>query len=131
MAQLQLPIFPAGYTPINTLVGFQKKDNRIYYFHGSFPLYSHAQDDYESFKVITSQMIVSGSVKQSEIVRAFGVSASGVKRNVKRLHEKGLRGLLGVTRGGTARADPGEGTSGATSFGSGSVCSQGGAPVGH
>ncbi len=102
MAQLQLPIFPAGYTSINPLVGFQKKDGNIYYFHGSFPVYSHAADDYESFKFITCQIIVSGSVRQVEIVRAFGISASGLKRNVKRLRESGPRGLLGVTRGGTS-----------------------------
>ena len=74
MAQLQLPIFPDGYTPINSLIGFQKRDGWIYYFHGSLPVYSHAEDDYDSFRFITSELVVSGSVKQADIVRAFGVS---------------------------------------------------------
>jgi len=102
MAQLQLPLYPAGYTLINALVGFQKRDGRIYYFQGSLPLYSHSEDDYEDFRFITSEMIVSGGVKQAEIVRAFGVSSKSVKRNVKRLREEGLRGLLRATQGGTA-----------------------------
>jgi hypothetical protein len=31
MPQLQLPIFPTGLTLINNLIGFEKKEGRVYY----------------------------------------------------------------------------------------------------
>ena len=89
MAQMQLPIFPPHYTLITPQVGFEKRDGTVYYFHGSLPVYSHAEDDLSSFRLFTSQLVVNGHVKQVDIVRAFGVSAISVKRSVKKLCEEG------------------------------------------
>lgn len=94
MAQLQLPIFPAGYTAISQLVGFEKKDGWIYYFHGSLPVYLHAEDDEASFRFITSEMVRCGHIKQKQISDAFGVSYISVKRSVKRLREEGARAFF-------------------------------------
>lgn len=99
MAQLQLP-FTEGYTAVNALVGFQKRDGWIYYFHGSLAVYSRTEDDYDRFCFITSELVMSGNVKQSDIIRAFGVSKK-IRRNLKRLRDGGIRGLLRPHRGGT------------------------------
>lgn len=50
MPQTLLPIFPPGLTFINRQIGFEKKDGRIYYFHGILPVFSHDEDDLESFQ---------------------------------------------------------------------------------
>lgn len=102
MPQLQLPIFPPGLTFINRQIGFEKKDGRIYYFHGLLPVFSHDEEDLESFRFITSQLVVGGNVKQADIVKAFGVSSISVKRSVKRLREQGARGFFKEKKGRSA-----------------------------
>lgn len=94
MLQMQLPIFPPGLTLINQQIGFEKRGSRVYYFHGQLPVFSHDEDDFDSFRFIVSQLVVGGNVKQIEIVKAFGVSYISVKRNVKRLREKGSEGFF-------------------------------------
>ena len=89
MGQLQLPIFPPHYTLITPLLGFEKRDGWVYYFHGSLPVHNHAEDDLVSFRIITSQLVVGGHVSQIEISRSFGVSYSSVKRSVKKYREEG------------------------------------------
>jgi len=89
MPQTILPLFPADVTPINNLLSFAKRDGMIYYFHGCFPVFCHDEDDVKSFRMFTSQLYVNGSCKQSEIVRAFGVSAISVKRWVKKYRTGG------------------------------------------
>lgn len=92
MPQALLPIFPSGATPINSLLSFMKneKDNTIWYFHGCMPVFSHNENDYTSFRMITSQMVVLGQCKQMDIVRTFGVTSISVKRHVKKYREEGV-----------------------------------------
>jgi len=61
----------------------------IYYFNGCMPIFTHAEGDEASFRMITSQMYVNGICKQREIVEAFGVTAIRVKRDVKKYKEGG------------------------------------------
>ncbi len=100
MPQMLLPIFPTDMTFINELVGFQKNNSKVYYFHGQLPVYSHDEDDINSFRFITSQLVVSGNVKQIEISKAFGVPYVSVKRNVKRLREQGAEAFFQKHKGG-------------------------------
>lgn len=93
MLKIQLPLFPPELTFINNQVSFQKREGRIYYFHGLFPLFSHEEKDLHSFRFITSQLVVSGRVKEIEVAKAFGVSYISVKRSVKRLREEGPKGF--------------------------------------
>lgn len=102
MPQMLLPIYPPGLTHINLRVGFEKKEGRIYYFHGILPVFSHDESDLESFRFITSQLILGGNVKAIEIAEAFGVSYISVKRNVKRLREQGAQGFFKKAKGRTA-----------------------------
>ena len=39
MPQLQLPIFPAGATEINSNIAVQCKDGKVVYFHGHLPVF--------------------------------------------------------------------------------------------
>ena len=93
MAQQQLPIFPVGSTEVTHDLAFEKRDGQVTYFYGTLPVFSHAENDIASFKMITAQFYLNGYVKQMDIVRAFGVSPISVKRAVKRFQEEGPQGF--------------------------------------
>lgn len=93
MPQLQLPIFPSDATEINRHVAAVKREGVVYYFHGQLPVFQHAEGDLRSFRMITSEMIVMGTVKAMEIVRAFGVPLVTVKRYAKVRREQGTAGF--------------------------------------
>ena len=97
MPQTLLPIFPAESTPINDIVSFEKRDGKVWYFHGCMPVFSHGERDYESFRMITSQMVVMGQCRQVDIIKTFGVSIISVKRHVKK-YRKGGPGAFYKTR---------------------------------
>jgi DNA-binding MarR family transcriptional regulator len=103
MRQLQLPFFPAGGTEVTQDLAFEKRDGQVTYFYGSLPVFSHAETDLASFKMITAQFYLNGYVKQMDIVRAFGVTPISVKRAVKRFQEDGPQGFYTEknTRGAT------------------------------
>ena len=82
--QVLLPLFPAEATMVSNLIGVQKKDKTVYYLNGSMPIFHHKENDMDSFRFITSQLIINGTCKQKEIVDCFGVSPISVKRWVKR-----------------------------------------------
>jgi predicted transcriptional regulator len=94
MLTIQLPLFPPELTFINRQISFQKKDGKVYYFHGLFPLFSHEESDLKSFRLITSQLVVSGNVKQIEVAKAFGVTYISVKRSVNLLRKEGPAGFF-------------------------------------
>ena len=94
MPQLQLPIFPAGVTEINNELAVQNRDGTVWYFHGHLPLFHHAEDDVQSFRLVTSEMIDSGTAKQQEIVKAFGVPIITVKRYAKLYRDHGTKGFF-------------------------------------
>jgi len=89
-----LPLFPAEATSINDVLGFCLRGETVFYFNGQMPIFSHHKSDIKSFRLISSQLVVNGVVKQSEIVRAFGVSIISVKRYVKRYREEGAEGFF-------------------------------------
>lgn len=93
MPQLQLPMFSFGVTPITSLLAFIKEDKNITYFNGSLPVFSHLENDIDSFRMITAQFCVNGHTQQMDIVRAFGVTSISVKRSVKLYREEGARGF--------------------------------------
>ena len=101
MPQLQLPIFPATVTPITSTLAFEKRHGRVTYFNGLAPVFAHAEDDLQTFRMITSQFCANGNCTQPEIVRAFGVPLSTVKRYCAVYQKKGPAGFYAprVTRG--------------------------------
>ena len=90
---MQLPIFPAGVTEINTRIAVQKQGSTVYYIHGHLPVFQHEEQDVWSFRMFTSQMIATGTVKPKEIVATFGVPAATVKRYVKLYRDHGAKGF--------------------------------------
>jgi hypothetical protein len=93
MPQRQLPIFPAGVIEINSSIAVQKEEGQVWYIHGHLPVFHHGEEDVGSFRMFTSQMIVNGTVKPKEIVKAFGVPSITVKRYVKVFREQGAKGF--------------------------------------
>lgn len=93
MPQIQLPFFPENVTHITSELAFKKENGTITYFNGSMPVFSHAEDDIKTFRMITSQFCINGNAKQADIARAFGITKIIVKRSVKLYREKGVQGF--------------------------------------
>lgn len=93
MPQLQLPIFPAGTKEINQDVGVQCEQGKVVYVHGHLPVFQHGEKDLKSFRLFTSQMVVSGTVRAREVVAAFGVPMGTVKRYVGVFRTAGAAGF--------------------------------------
>lgn len=93
MPQMQLPIFPAGVTEINHRIAVQKEAGKVCYIHGHLPVFQHEEQDVQSFRMFTSQMIVGGTVKPKEIVQTFGVPMITVKRYAKLYRVQGAKGF--------------------------------------
>jgi ABC-type antimicrobial peptide transport system ATPase subunit len=72
MPQLHLPMFPAGAVHITDQLAVMQKDGEVTYFSGPLPVFSHAENDVATFRMITSQFCVNGCAKQSDIIRALG-----------------------------------------------------------
>lgn len=89
MPQIQLPMFPAGSQEINSDLAFECRDNKVTYFNGHLPVFTHEADDLAAFRFFTTQLIINGSASQSEIVKAFGVPLTTVKRYTKKYRQGG------------------------------------------
>lgn len=89
MPQLQLPIFPSGSKSIAEGIAAECRDQQVVYFSGLLPIFQHAEDDLQSFRMFTSQLIDMGAVRQVDIVNAFGVPLPTVKRYLKLLRDHG------------------------------------------
>ncbi len=94
MPQLQLPIFPEGVSLITNEIAFQSKDGIVTYFYGHLPVFQHGKDDLECFRLFTSELVINGSVRQADIVRAFGIPRVTVKRYVKLIRQEGAKGFF-------------------------------------
>ncbi len=97
----QLPVFPDVVTYIANQLAFRRQDGQVTYFNGQVPVFSHAETDIATFRMITSQFCVTGQVRQPDIIRAFGVTSISVKRSVKTYRANGPKGFYAprVTRG--------------------------------
>jgi hypothetical protein len=93
MAQLQLPVFPEGVTHLSRELGVSCRDGRVSYFYGTLPVFTHDAKDLKSFRMFTSQLYLEGKVKQSTLVKVFGVSAISIKRAVKLYEKAGAGGF--------------------------------------
>lgn len=98
MPQLQLPVFRNGLTPINEDLAFERQDGRVVYFHGLLPVFQHDEKDVRSFRMFTSQLIASGTVRQRDIAQSFNVPLATVKRYMKVHREKGSAGFFQTPR---------------------------------
>ena len=94
MPQMQLPLFADGVTPITNNVGYEKKENPVVYYCGTMPVFSHAVDDLDSFRMIVSQLYVNGTVPPAHLTRAFQIKPLALKRWVKRYRADGARAFF-------------------------------------
>src|SRR5260370_25971654 len=94
MPQPQLPICPEGLTAITEDLAFERKDGRVVYVHGLLPVFQHDEKDLRSFRLFTSQLMGNGTVRQRDIVRAFGVPLATVKRYMKVHRQQGTAGFF-------------------------------------
>ena len=93
MPQMHLPFFPDGVEHITSELACEKKDGQVTYFNGHMPVFVHAEQDIQTFRMITAQFCINGNAKQADIARAFGVTLISVKRAVKLYREKGVSGF--------------------------------------
>ena len=107
MPQPFLPLFPSGVVEITDVLGFQKENGEVTYFNGLTPVFCHPENDFASFRMITSQFCVTGCARQSDIIRTFGVTPISMKRSVKLFREKGPSGFYAprATRGAAVLVD--------------------------
>ena len=91
MPQLQLPVFPCGSTAITSELAFERRDGQVVYFHGHLPVFTHLVEDLSSFRFFTTQLIVNGTATQGQIVEAFGVPMTTVKRCCRLYREGGAK----------------------------------------
>ena len=89
MQQLQLPMIPAGATQISGTLSVDASEEKWCYRIGMEVIFEHPKDDFDSFRMITSSLILLGSCKNIDIEKAFGVSKSSVIRYKKKYEEYG------------------------------------------
>lgn len=89
MPQVQLPLFPHGTTLITPEMAIQRSEDRVVYYNGHLPVFTHDISDLGSFRLFTTQLIVNGTASQGDIVKAFGVPITTVKRCCKRYRQRG------------------------------------------
>ncbi len=94
--QLHLPLFPKDARLINDHVGVYEKNGIIQYIVNGMPIYSHAKDDINSFRFITSNFIEQGLCRKVDIERFFNVSEDSVYRYHKKFKEEGEEGFFGI-----------------------------------
>jgi hypothetical protein len=58
------------------------------------PIFQHEKDDLRSFRLLTSQLIIHGSIWQADIVRTFAIPRVTVRRYVKLLQRQGAKGFF-------------------------------------
>ena len=93
--QLQLPLFPKEARLINDHVGVYEKDDIVQYIVNGMPIYSHAKDDVNAFRFITSNFICQGICRKIDIEKFFNVSEDSVYRYHKKFKEHGEQGFFG------------------------------------
>jgi DNA invertase Pin-like site-specific DNA recombinase len=93
MPQLQLPIFPDGTKEINRDLGVQCAQGKVVYLHGHLPVFQHEENDLQSFRLFTSQLVANGVARAREVVEAFGVPLGTVKRYAGLYRREGPSGF--------------------------------------
>jgi hypothetical protein len=93
MPQVQLPIFPAGSVEINHDLACRAEGDRVVYYNGHLPVFTHPKDDLASFRLFTGQLIAQDSATQGQVAKTFGVPLVSIKRSTKLYRERGPAGF--------------------------------------
>jgi len=92
--QTILPLIPEGSSKISDVLYVFRNDNQWSYFLAGYPVYIHDATDQKMFRFITAQAIESGTCRQRDIIKCFGVSKSSVIRSQKKLKEGGAEAFF-------------------------------------
>jgi hypothetical protein len=96
MSQLLLPLFPSGTHLITPSLGVFVRDTTVNYLHCGMPIYSHDKKDVKKFRYVTSNLILLGLCKNSDIIRVFHVSPNSVAKWKRKLEKEGEKGFFGL-----------------------------------
>jgi len=99
MPQALLPIIPDGASQINGLISIVRHDKQWVYLCGVQPVFQHASDDRQSFRMFTAQLCCQGVCTQAQIIRCFGVSKNSVLRSVAKYRQEGINGFYRHRKG--------------------------------
>ena len=70
------------------MISVMCEDDVWTYYHGGHPVYFHRADNTKMFRFITSQLVVTGSCRQIDIIKSFGISKNSVIRSVNKLRNE-------------------------------------------
>ena len=107
MQQQILPLIPSGASKINDILSVTREEGLMRYYLGGFQIGIHKENDAGSFKSKICELIFSGACRNIEVLNAFGVSPTSLKRWLRQ-YEKNGAGIfhrIPATRGGTALTD--------------------------
>jgi len=96
--QTFLPVYPSDIKMVNSKIGVKTIGNKVLYFNSGGPIYQHDEDDYQSFRYITSQMIDLKAVRQIEVISFFKVSKESVIRWSRTYRQKGAKGFFSTKK---------------------------------
>ena len=85
-----MPLIADGATRISDSISVVRENGQWIYFCGVQPVFEHAESDRRAFRMFTAQLICQGACRQTDIVRAFGVSKNSVIRSVNRYRAGGV-----------------------------------------
>jgi transposase len=99
MAQLALPLSPAGARPINSVVEVVWDEERIAVFASGMPLLQCRVDDVGGVRFVVCELVELGLATQQEVAAFFGISRITLYRHRRRLEAEGISGLVDRARG--------------------------------
>ena len=85
-----MPLIADGATRISDSISVVRENSQWIYFCGVQSVFEHAESDRRGFQMFTAQLICQGACRQTDIVRAFGVSKNSVIRSVNRYRTGGV-----------------------------------------
>ena len=94
-----LPLLPEGASQISNILSVIQENDKWIYFHGCFPVFSHAASDKAAFRMISSSFIITGACRNIDIENVFHVSKRSIIRNCHKYNEFGVEGFIGGDKG--------------------------------
>ena len=85
-----MPLIADGATRISDSISVVRENSQWIYFCGVQSVFQHTESDRRGFQMFTAQLICQGACRQTDIVRAFGVSKNSVIRSVNRYRTGGV-----------------------------------------
>jgi transposase len=98
---------PSGASKINDILSVTREAGYLRYYLGTFQIGFHKEDDAGSFKSKICELVFSGSCRNVDVLNAFGISPTSLKRWLRQYDKNGAEIFhrLPNTRGGTVLTD--------------------------